>query len=42
MWILARIVYLPVYLFNVIYVRSIVWGVSLLALLLMLARLAGF
>jgi uncharacterized MAPEG superfamily protein len=41
-WIAARILYLPLYLFNVIYVRSIVWGISLLALLLMLARLAGF
>ena len=41
-WIVARIVYLPLYLFNVIYVRSIVWGVSLVAILMMLARLAGF
>jgi uncharacterized MAPEG superfamily protein len=39
-WILARIIYLPLYLFNVIYVRSVVWGVSLLAILMMLARLA--
>lgn len=41
-WVVARIVYLPLYLFNVIYVRSIVWGVSLVAILMMLARLAGF
>ncbi len=40
-WILARIVYLPLYLFNVIYVRSIAWGVGLLAMLMMLARLSG-
>lgn len=40
-WILARIVYLPLYLFNVIYVRSIVWGVSLVALMIMLIRLAS-
>ncbi len=41
-WIIARIVYLPLYLFNVIYARSIVWGVSLVAILMMLVRLAGF
>jgi uncharacterized MAPEG superfamily protein len=40
-WILARIVYLPLYLFNVIYVRSIAWGIGLVAMLIMLARLAG-
>ena len=39
-WIVARILYLPLYLFNVIYVRSAVWGLSLLAILIMLARLA--
>ncbi|MBV8106034.1 MAG: MAPEG family protein [Hyphomicrobiales bacterium] len=39
-WIVARIVYLPLYLFNVIYVRSIVWGVSFGAIIVMLARLA--
>lgn len=38
-WIVARIVYLPLYLFNVMYVRSIVWGVSLVAIVAMLARL---
>ena len=41
-WILARIVYLPLYLFNVVYIRSVAWGVGLLAMLMMLARLAGF
>ena len=40
LWIAARIVYLPLYLFNVVYVRSAVWGVSLLAIVLMLIRLA--
>jgi uncharacterized MAPEG superfamily protein len=40
-WILARIVYLPLYLFDVIYVRSIAWGVGLVAMLMMLARLAA-
>lgn len=39
-WIVARIVYLPLYLFGVVYVRSIAWGVALVAMLAMLARLA--
>jgi uncharacterized MAPEG superfamily protein len=39
-WVLARIVYLPLYLFNVTYVRSIAWGVSLVAIIAMLMRLA--
>ena len=39
-WIVARIVYLPLYLFGVIYVRSLVWGVSLVAIVMMLVRLA--
>jgi uncharacterized MAPEG superfamily protein len=39
-WIVARILYLPLYLFGVIYVRSAVWGISLVAILMMLARLA--
>jgi uncharacterized MAPEG superfamily protein len=40
LWICARIVYLPVYLAGVRYVRSLVWGISLLALVAMLVRLA--
>lgn len=39
-WIVARVVYLPLYLFNVVYARSIVWGVALLAIAMMLIRLA--
>jgi uncharacterized MAPEG superfamily protein len=39
-WIVARIVYLPLYLFDVIYARSIAWGVSLVAIVAMLVRLA--
>jgi len=31
-WIAARIVCPPLYLFNVIFFRSIVWGVSLIAI----------
>ena len=41
-WIVARILYLPLYLFNVIYEWSIVWGVSLFAVIMMLIRLASF
>ncbi len=40
-WIVARIVYLPLYVFGVIYVRSLAWGVSLLAIVIMLIRLAS-
>ena len=40
LWIAARIVYLPLYLAGVPYVRSVVWGISLLALVAMLIRLA--
>jgi uncharacterized MAPEG superfamily protein len=39
-WIFARIFYLPLYLSGVVYARSIFWGVSLVALVMMLIRLA--
>jgi len=39
-WVVARIVYLPLYLAGVPYVRSIVWAVSFFALIAMLIRLA--
>ena len=35
-WILARIVYLPLYLMGVIYVRTALWTVSVIGLLMML------
>ena len=38
-WILARIVYLPIYLMGVIYVRTALWAISVIGLLMMLARL---
>jgi uncharacterized MAPEG superfamily protein len=41
-WILARIVYIPVYLFGVIYVRSAIWGISIVGLVMMFTRLAGW
>jgi uncharacterized MAPEG superfamily protein len=41
-WILARIIYLPVYLMGTLYVRTALWGISVIGLLMMLARLAGY
>jgi uncharacterized MAPEG superfamily protein len=35
-WIVARVVYLPLYLFNVMYVRTVVAGVAMVSLLVML------
>jgi uncharacterized MAPEG superfamily protein len=42
MWILARIVYLPIYVSGIIYVRSLVWGISIAGLVMMLWRLIGW
>ncbi|PXA97080.1 hypothetical protein DMC47_15640 [Nostoc sp. 3335mG] len=39
LWFAARIVYHPLYLFGVPYVRSLAWLASMLGLLLMLIRL---
>lgn len=39
LWFVARIVYHPLYLFGVPYVRSLVWVASMFGLLLMLIRL---
>ena len=41
-WILARIVYIPVYLFGIMYVRTLVWGISIVGLVMMLSRLIGW
>ena len=38
-WIVARVIYLPLYLFNVIYARTVAAGVAMLSLLFMLWRL---
>ena len=38
-WIIARIVYLPIYLMGVIYVRTGLWAISVVGLLMMLYRL---
>jgi uncharacterized MAPEG superfamily protein len=41
-WILARIVYIPLYLFDVVYARTAIWAISIVGLLMMLARLIGW
>ena len=40
-WIVARIVYIPLYLFGISYARTAAWALSIVGLLMMLARLAG-
>ena len=40
-WIVARVIYLPLYLFNVIYARTVVAGVAMISLLVMLWGLVG-
>jgi uncharacterized MAPEG superfamily protein len=41
-WILARIVYVPLYLFDIVYARTAIWAISIIGLLMMLARLIGW
>ncbi len=41
-WILVRIVYLPIYMTGVIYVRTALWAISIIGLLMMLSRLIGW
>ena len=40
-WILARIVYIPLYLFDVVYARTVVWAISVVGLVMMFTRLVG-
>jgi uncharacterized MAPEG superfamily protein len=40
-WIAARLIYLPLYLFNVIYARTVAAGIAMLSLLVMLWGLTG-
>jgi len=42
LWIIGRVVYLPIYLLGIIYVRTAAWVVSIIGLLMMLGRLAGY
>ncbi len=39
-WIVARILYLPIYVMGVNYVRTVLWGIAVIGLLMMLVRLA--
>ena len=41
-WVMARAIYLPLYLFNVIYARTIAAGVAMLSLAFMLWKLSGY
>jgi uncharacterized MAPEG superfamily protein len=41
-WVLARIVYIPLYLFGVIYARTAAWTISIIGLVMMLRRLIGW
>ncbi|GHD18381.1 MAPEG family protein [Tianweitania populi] len=41
LWFVARIIYLPLYAFGVPCVRSLVWAVSLIGLLIMLGSFLG-
>jgi uncharacterized MAPEG superfamily protein len=40
-WIAARVIYLPLYLFNVVYARTVAAGIAMLSLLVMLWGLTG-
>ena len=40
-WVIARLVYLPAYVLGWIYVRTALWAIGLIGLLMMLVRLAG-
>jgi uncharacterized MAPEG superfamily protein len=41
-WVLARIVYVPLYLFGVMYARTAAWTISIVGLVMMLWRLIGW
>ncbi len=41
-WIICRIVYLPCYLFDIVYARTAMWVGGVIGLILMLWRLAGY
>ena len=40
-WVVARLLYLPAYVLGWIYVRTALWGIGLVGLVMMLVRLAG-
>ena len=42
LWIIARVLYLPIYLMGIKYARTACWFVGVVGLAMMLARLAGY
>ncbi len=42
LWIIGRVAYLPIYLSGVPYIRTAAWALSIVGLMMMLARLAGY
>ncbi|SFB25070.1 Uncharacterized conserved protein, MAPEG superfamily [Rhizobium sp. NFR07] len=38
-WLIARIAYVPIYLAGIAYIRTLVWGLSIVGLLIMMAAL---
>lgn len=40
-WIIGRVAYLPLYALGIPYIRTLVWGVSIVGLVLMLVRLVS-
>lgn len=40
-WIIARFVYLPLYLFDIIYARTVAAGIAMMSMLVMLWALVG-
>jgi len=41
-WVVARIIYIPLYLSGVSYIRTMCWLVSLVGIIMMLLRLVGW
>ena len=41
LWFWARVAYVPAYAFGIAYLRSVIWAVSVVGLVLMLVRLLG-
>ncbi len=42
LWIIGRVIYLPIYLIGIPYVRTAAWLLSIVGLLMMLGRLMGY
>ena len=42
LWIIGRVIYLPIYLVGIPYVRTAAWLLSIVGLLMMLGRLMGY